>query len=421
MNTGADNTTTQQQADGLRSLLRVVLAGNAFYQQILQKAGLVDADRITLDDFVSRCPLTTKAQLVEDQLVHPPYGRNLSFPLDHYTRFCQTSGTTGRPMRVLDTPASWQSMLAIWRQVFKHAGCVAGERVMFAFSFGPFLGFWTAFEAATQQGLLCLPGGGMSSSARLQMIADNAVTTLCCTPTYALHLAEVAGHEGIDLTRASVKRIIVAGEPGGSIPAVRERITSAWGAQLFDHHGMTEVGPVTYQDRERANCLRIAGDSFIVEVIDPQTCERVKPGQPGELVLTTLRRDAWPVLRYRTGDLVQQDERDPLLLVGGVLGRVDDMRLIRGVNVYPSAVDAILRRFDQVAEYEVIVTQSGAMRELAVRIEPQLSCDDAPALCRLVAEALRDALSLRVAVSAVNPGELPRYELKAKRWREVSA
>jgi len=414
------NTTTDPQTAALRALLREVLAGNAFYQPILRAAGLDNPDTVGLDDFTSRMPLTTKAQLVDDQLAHPPYGSNLSLRIERYTRFCQTSGTTGRPMRVIDTAQSWQGMLDVWGLVFEHAGCTRGDRVLFAFSFGPFLGFWTAYEAAAQLGLMCLPGGGMSSSARLAMLIENEVTTVCCTPTYAIHLAEVAAREGIDLPHSSVQRLIVAGEPGGSLPPVRDRIESAWGAKLFDHHGMTEVGPVTYQDNDKPGCLRIADGAFIAEVIDPHTAEPVAPGTRGELVLTTLKRGAWPLLRYRTGDLVEQDPELPARLIGGVLGRVDDMRLVRGVNVYPSAIDAIVRRFSDVAEYEVLVEQSGAMTELSLTIEPAAACGDTDALCKRVAHAMRDALSLRVPVSATAIDTLPRYELKANRWREVT-
>ena len=418
--TQASNSPTQEsQADALRTLLRSVLAANAFYQPLMRQAKLDDPDTVTLDQFKRDMPFTTKQQLVDDQLANPPYGSNLSLPLDHYTRFCQTSGTTGKPLRIIDTPESWQSMLDIWRLVFEHAGCIPGDRVLFAFSFGPFLGFWTAYEAAAQMGLMCLPGGGLSSSARLAVIADNDVTTVCCTPTYAMHLAEAASASGQTLCDTSVQRLIVAGEPGGSIPAIRQRIESAWGAQLYDHHGMTEVGPVTYQDNAAPGCLRIAEGAFLVEVLDPQTSQPVEPGIEGELVLTTLKRTACPLLRYRTGDLVKQDPEDPMRLVGGILGRIDDMRLIRGVNVYPSAVDAIVRQFDQVSEYAAEVRQDGAMRELALTIEPTESCTDIDALCKEVAAQLREALSLRVPVAAAQPGALPRYEHKAKRWREV--
>jgi phenylacetate-CoA ligase len=416
-----DNTIESQLTLALRELLRCVLSGKRFYQPILKSAGLNDPDTVTIQQFVEHMPLTTKQQLVDDQLANPPYGTNLSYPLDHYTRFCQTSGTTGRPLRVIDTPESWQHLLDVWRIVFEQAGCAKGNRVLFAFSFGPFLGFWTAYEAATQLGLMALPAGGMSSSSRLAMITDNAIDTVCCTPTYALHLARVAEQGGLDLPNACVSRLIVAGEPGGSLPAVRQRIESAWGAKLFDHHGMTEVGPVTYQDNDAEGCLRIADGYFLVEVINPDSGKPLTPGSEGELVLTTLKRSAWPLLRYRTGDLVKQDPDDPMRLIGGILGRIDDMRLVRGVNVYPSAVDAVIRRFDEVAEYEVLIEQAGAMRELSLRIEPNNGCSDYERLCQQVGEAMRDALSLRVPVISVKPGTLPTFEMKAKRWREVSS
>ena len=193
-------------------------------------------------------PLTRKEDIVADQQAEPPYGSNLSFPIAAYNRFSQTSGTSGVPLRWLDTPESWQWMLDNWKQVLAAAEVKPGDAIYFAFSFGPFLGFWTAFEAACQIGCRCLPGGGLSSLARLQAMRDNAVQVLCCTPTYALHLGQLAAENGFDYSDSAVRKIIVAGEPGGSVPATRERIEKAWPvAKVCDHHGMTEVGPVTYQ------------------------------------------------------------------------------------------------------------------------------------------------------------------------------
>ena len=176
---------------------------------------------------------------------------------------------------------------------------------------------------------------------------------------------------------------------------------------------------MTYQDNDAPGSLRIADNAFLIEVIDPQTTQPIDPGNAGELVITTLNRAACPLLHYRTGDLVRQDPDDPMRLVGGILGRIDDMRLIRGVNVYPSAVDAVVRRFDAVSEYEVLVESKGAMHELSLRIEARDEGTDHAGLCRDIGEALRDALSLRVPVIAVQIGTLPRFEMKAKRWREV--
>ncbi|MGO8807359.1 MAG: phenylacetate--CoA ligase family protein, partial [Candidatus Bathyarchaeia archaeon] len=197
---------------------------------------------------IKQLPFTRKEEIAADQAEYPPYGTNLTYPLTAYNRFTQTSATSGAPLRWLDTRESWQWMLDNWKQIFQAAGVGPHDCLYFAFSFGPFLGFWTAFEAACQLGCRCLPGGGLSSLARLQAIRDNRADVLCCTPTYALRLAEVAAAENVDLSAMSVRTIIVAGEPGGSVPALRQQIERAWNrAMVFDHHGLTEVGPVSYQ------------------------------------------------------------------------------------------------------------------------------------------------------------------------------
>src|SRR6185436_6792681 len=184
-----------------------------------------------------RLPVTTKAELVADQEQHAPWGSALSEPIERYTRFTQTSSTTGHPLRWLDTNDSWQWMLECWKAVYRAAHVGAGDRIFFAFSFGPFLGFWTAFDAAYLIGAHAIPAGGMSSQQRLAMIAAVAPTVVCCTPTYALRLAEVDSEVASGrppLAESAVRAVIVAGEPGGNIPSTRARIEQAWGARVFD-------------------------------------------------------------------------------------------------------------------------------------------------------------------------------------------
>ncbi len=409
------------QLEQLRELVAELIPANKFCAQKLQAAG-VGFDIASLEDFSARFPFTTKAELVSDQRANLPYGTNLTYPLNRYTRFHQTSGTSGAPMRWLDTPESWDAMIDLWAKVFRAAGVGAGDRVMFAFSFGPFLGFWLAFESAERLGCLCLPGGGLSSAARLRVMRDNQANVLCCTPTYAMRLAEVAATERIDLSALAVKTIVVAGEPGGSIPATRAKLESLWpGARVFDHHGMTEVGPVTHECPQQPGVLHVIESGFLAEVIDPATGQ---PADHGELILTTLARTGSPLLRYRTGDLVQRDGgdatcscgRSDLRLRGGILGRVDDMVIVRGVNVYPSAVEEILRRHEELAEYQIHVTKSNAMAELRVEIEPTDRCADVRGLVIAIRQALEAAFSLRIPVEAVAPGALPRFEMKARRW-----
>lgn len=414
---------SQRQTEALQALLRAVLPANPFYAAKYEAAGAPSRVPV-LGQFYERFPFTTKAELVADQKANPVYGTNLTYPLERYTRCHQTSGTSGTPLRWLDTPESWDWMLGNWQTILRTANVIQHDAVFFAFSFGPFIGFWMAFEAALKLGCRCLPGGGMSTAARVRSILDHRATVLCCTPTYALHLAEVAAAEKIDLRNSAVRTLVVAGEPGGSIPGTRAKLESAWpGARVQDHHGMTEVGPVTYECPARPRVLHVMENAYIAEIIDPATGQHVPAGDAGELVLTTLGRLGSPLIRYRTGDLVRSSPdtlcecgRSELALEGGILGRTDDMVCIRGVNVYPSAIEEILRTQGGVAEYRVHVKRSEALSELAIEAEPESSVPDAHAFAARLEAALQTTLNLRIPVSAVAPGSLPRFEMKAKRW-----
>jgi phenylacetate-CoA ligase len=419
------------QLTQLRALLAGIVPANRFYTDKLN-ATRVTPEIASLSDFSARFPFTVKQELVENQKALPPYGTNLTFSLERYTRCHQTSGTTGTPLRWLDTPESWNWMLQNWKEVYRAAGVTGADRIFFAFSFGPFIGFWLAFDAAAQLGCLCLPGGGLSSAARLQMMIDLGATVLCCTPTYAIRLAEVAAADGINLAEGKIATIIVAGEPGGSIPATRARLEQLWpGARVFDHHGMTEVGPVTYECPARPGVLHVIESGFLAEVIDPASDKAVPSGSTGELVLTTLGRMASPLLRYRTGDLVKAPSlsqpstlnpqpcpcgRHDVALEGGILGRVDDMVVVRGVNIFPSAIEEIMRGCSDVAEYQVQVNQAQALTELTIKVEPVHEGVDANGLMARLEKAFLNAFALRVPVAVVPPGTLPRFELKAKRW-----
>ena len=406
----------------LQSLLATVLEQNPFYSAKLKHAG-VENDVATLAEFTAKVPLTCKSELADDQTQHPPYGSNLSYPLKRYTRFSQTSGTTGRPMRWLDTPESWNWMMDCWIRVYESAGIQPEDRIFFPFSFGPFLGFWVAFDAATRMGCLAIAGGGMRSGARLQTILENEVTVLCMTPTYALHLAEVAAEEELDLSAGKVRRIVVAGEPGGSIPATRALIERLWpGARVVDHHGMTEIGPVTYECPEQPGTLHVMEAGFLPEVIDPESHRPVGPGEDGELVLTNFGRVGSPLLRYRTGDIVRRAEvttctcgSSELALQGGILARKDGMVVVRGVNVYPSAVEDVLRSCG-IVEFRVETYTERALVEMNIQIEPEADRDDPVRLSNHAASALRNALGIRVGVQCVKRGSLPRFEAKANRW-----
>jgi phenylacetate-CoA ligase len=345
------------QRDRLRLVLRAILAGNAFYRDKLAAAsGVADLDPETFElADLARLPFTSKEELVADQQAHPPFGRNLSFPIERYVRMHQTSGTRGRPLRWLDTGESWEEFLASWSLVYDAAGVTAEDRVFVAFSFGPFLGFWGAFEAAQRRGALTLTGGSLSTEQRLEQIHDLQATVVVSTPTYALHLVEAARRAGSDLRSSAVRLTVHAGEPGASVPAVRARIEEGWGARCYDHAGATELGAWGRPGPD--GCLYVDDERFLAELVDPASGAPLSPapeGTRGELVLTSLGRVGSPLLRYRTGDLVEMVPRSaktPTALRGGVLGRIDDMFVVRAAGSRPppppATRGAALRRQQQ--------------------------------------------------------------------------
>ncbi len=413
-----------RSADRLAALLRQIYGTNPFYTRKLDAAG-IDPAALVFPRDLATLPLTTKGELIHDQLTSPAWGTNLSEPLDRYTRYNQTSSTTGKPLRWIDTNESWQWMLECWKAVYAGAHVDEHDRIFFPFSFGPFLGFWTAFEAGCQIGAHCIPAGGMSSQARLSMIETLQPTVICCTPTYALRLLDVAGEmSGLaaDLSASSVRMLIVAGEPGGSIATTRQRIETGWGARVIDHHGLTEVGPISFECWESPGALHVNEAEYVCEILGPGSERPVADGEQGELIVTNLGRAASPLIRYRTGDLVVR-RSDPcacgssfMRLEGGILARADDMVNVRGVNVYPSALESVVRRFSEVREYRATVATYRSLRELSMEIELSPGVNGQAEVARRVADALRDSLGLTVPVDVVETNSLPRFELKAKRF-----
>ncbi|MCG8603486.1 AMP-binding protein [bacterium] len=414
------------QHSDLHRMLSALVPNNLFYTGKL-KAAEVSPNIDSLPAFFQTFPFTQKSELIEDQQAHPPYGTNLTYPLKNYTRLNLTSTTTGTPICWLDTPESWQWNLDNKARVFQAAEIGPDDRVFFPFSFGPFIAFWLAYEAAIRIGCLCFPGGGLNSITRRRTIIDHRITAFCSTPTYAIRLGEIAHEEKIDLRSGTVKAIIVGGEPGGSNPRICSQIEELWpGARIFDHHGMTETGSVSYACPAQRDVLHVIESSYIAEVIDPATAQPAAAGSIGELVLTNLGRLGSPLIRYRTGDLVKPAlpgkcacGSHDLALQGGILGRLDDMAVIRGVNIYPSAVEKIVRTFDAVAEYRVEVRNNRGMDEMRLLVEPSPSCKSTTSLVDRLQKTLKATFALNIPVNIVSAGTLPRFEMKAKRWNRV--
>lgn len=406
----------------LQRLFSTIQGRNQFYTRKFDAAG-VNIDTIDTLDGLQDLPLTTKEELAADQETSPPWGTAHTEPLNCYTRYHQTSSTTGQPLRWLDTNQSWQWVVDCWKTVYRAAGVTSEDRIFFPFGFGPFLGFWSAFDAGSQIGALCIPGGSMSSETRLGLLEAALPTVVCCTPTYALRLVEVARATGLsDLAHGTVRTVIVAGEPGGSIPATRARLEEGWSARVIDHHGLTEVGPVSFECLNAPGALHLNECEFICEVLDPSSRAPMRDGEAGELVVTNLGRGASPVVRYRTRDIVRithepcQCGRTLARVEGGILSRADDMVCIRGVNVYPTAVEAVVRRFPEITEYRSTISTRDSLHALDIELELEPSTADQATVSARVAQALKEAMGLSVPVRVVATNTLPRFELKASRF-----
>ena len=407
------------QLHRFREMLASVLETNAFYRRKLTEVGITrPADVQTLSNY-QQLPFTTKEELSADQVSHPPYGTNLTFPLEQYTCLHRTSGTTGSPLRWLDTAESWDWWGKCWREIYDAAGVTSADRVMPAFSFGPFIGFWSAYHGAQQLGALIIANGGFTSEQRIRAILSNEVTVLISTPTYALRLAEVAAQAGVNLSEESSVRVTIhAGEPGASLPATKQRIENAWGAKAYDHAGATEVGAWGVMCEPQAG-VHLNENEFICEVLDPETGN---PADAGELIITNLGRVGMPVIRYRTGDYVKLKSApcecggESRVLDGGVPGRLDDALIIRGLNVYPATIENIILKLPEVREFAVRAYGTETLDELEIQIE---STNPNPIdTVTAVTTAIRDALGLRAVVQSVPLGTLPRYELKSKRFTD---
>jgi phenylacetate-CoA ligase len=416
---------TRWQLARLREQLRHASARSPFYRRKFKEAG-VDARRLrTLED-LERLPFTTKDELKENQAAHPPWGDVLAVPLADVLRVHLTSATTGRPLAFLDTREDWTGFYHSYARSLYAFGVRKADMVMAAFSYGPWIGYWSGFHAAQDLGCLVFPVGGLSTEQRIDALLNYPITVLGCTPSYALFLAEQAAQKGIDLARDTKVRITWhTGEPGASIPATKARIEAAFGAKAYDLPGLTEIAAWGFECDARAGLTHVHEDYCYPEVLD-EDGRRVGPGGRGELVFTSLYRKAMPLVRYRTRDLVEvADRKCPcgrtlIAFEGGVLARLDDMKKVRGIIVYPRRIEELVRPFPAVDEFQIVFRRHEGLDDILVRVDPSpsLSLDDREGLRGRLAEALRTGLGLRASVEITEPGALPRWDHKARRVRD---
>ncbi|MCA8954035.1 MAG: AMP-binding protein [Planctomycetes bacterium] len=415
----------------LQHLVRHAYEHSAFHRRLYDQAG-VTPDRIeTLDD-IRRLPFMTREDWMACQADNPPFGDLCTRPPHEAIRYHLTSGTSGRqPLRVLDSRKDWSWIADMWCYGFWGFGVRPADLVFFAFSYGSFIGFWGAHYCCEKLGCLTLASGNMTTEQRVKQIVEMGVTVVCATPTYALRMGQTAEKMGIDLKKdGKVRRVIVSGEPAGSIPAVKQMIEEMWGAKCGDTAGMTEIGTIMiFECDHQPGGPHIIEDHFIEEVLDPDSGEPVGYGERGERVVTSFGRGFIPLIRYRTKDLVCKVPHDRCscgrtgdVYEGGILGRVDDMKLIRGTNVYPRAVEAVVREHGEVEEFQIIISRKDNVQdEITVKVELKPDRDDVwPRLSAQLGQDLADAHEgLRFNVELANLGELPRFELKAKRLQDL--
>jgi phenylacetate-CoA ligase len=410
----------------LRRLAEWAYANSPFHRARWDAVGFRPEQLGTLDDL--RCiPFMTREEWMASIAELPLFGDLPATDHTNAIRYHLTSGTSGRtPIRVLDGTKDWAWIAEMWCYGLWGFGVRPEDVVYVAFGYGQFIGFWGLHYGSEKLGALVIPGGAQTTEARVKMIVEMGATTVASTPTYALRLWQQAAEMGIDLAKESkVKRVILSGEPAGSIPAVKRQLEEAWGAKCGDTAGMTELGTIMiFECEHQPGGTHIIEDHFIEEVVDPISGEPVPYGELGERVVTSFGRGFIPVLRYRTKDMVVKVPhtacdcgRTGDLYDGGIRGRWDDMKLIRGTNVYPRAVEAIVREHDAIDEFQIYIWRDDIRDEITIKVELKPGRDaDWPALSEtLVRELAHAHENLHFNVELMPAGSLPRFELKAKR------
>lgn len=412
----------------LKGLVKWAYGNSQLWQEKFDRTGLKPDDIKSLED-LSLIPFLTRDELNQTQNAVPPYGKILSVSPQKAVRYHQTSGSSGKiPLKILDGWKDWEWVSEMWCYGMYAFGVRPDDVVYLAYGYGNFIGFWGAHYAAEKIGALTIPSGGLTSEDRIKKIIDLGATVLVSTPTYAIRLGQVAAEMGIDLnSQSKVRLLIQSGEPGGNVPSTKKMLAEMWGAKVGDFPGMSETGGSTaYECEEQSGSIHIIEDHYIQEVIDPEG-HALGYGEKGELVVTSFGRATIPLIRYRTGDMV---ERVPYtscscgrtfdLYRGGILGRVDDMKIVRGVNIFPSAVENIVRKFESIVEYQIVLFKLQGIDQVKVQVELQdnLDLQSQKKVLQGLSQELYDANRLKFIVEQAPAGTLPKFELKAKRLKD---
>ena len=400
-----------------------------FHRNLYEKAGIRPEDIRSLDD-IRHVPTVEKSMMRDIQRKDPfPYGDALCVPLEEVTEFRQTSGTTGQPVYQPDTWVDWEWWSECWAYILWAQGYRPSDRVFIPFGYNVFVAFWAGHYAAEKIGCEVVPGGVLDTKARILKIQELKPTAMMATPTYVLAMADTARNKmGIEPSTLGIQKITCAGEPGASIPSTKRRMEEAWGARVYDHAGATEIGAWSYECKAQPRGLHVNEGFFLVEIIDLETGEPIEePGRQGKLVITAFDRLAQPCVRFDSKDIIQwSDERCSCgrtfrLIKGGVVGRTDDITKVKGVLLAPSAIEEVVRSIDGLSdEYEVVVDKKGDTDRITLKVELLPGHEsDKERIEALLQDQLRLKTNLGYHLEFHEYGTLPRYEVKARRFKDL--
>ena len=402
-----------------------------FYRRKWDDAGFHPDQLKSLEDFEEKVPVIQKKDLREAQTRAPHFGDYLCVPESDIFHIHGTSGTTGRPTVFAISRDDWRAIANAHARIMWAMGMRPGDTLCIAAIFSLYMGSWGALAGAERLGAKCFPFGagvpGMSARAA-QWLALLKPTAFYGTPTYALHLAQTAVDEGLNPRDFGLQRMFFSGEPGASIPSVRDKIEELYGAKVFDSGSMAEMTPwMNVAGTAETSGMLCWQDVVYTEVCDPQSFRRVPYGQRGTPVYTHLERISQPMIRLVSGDLsLWVNEPNPCgrtypRLPHGIFGRIDDMFTVRGENVYPSEIDSALNELSGYGgEHRIVITREAAMDELLLRVEanPNTYSQGAESISRYraqVAAKIQKMLGLRAVIEVAEPGSIPRTDFKARR------
>lgn len=417
------------QLKKFKSIFKWAYDHSRFHRSLYDQAGITPSDIQKFED-IRKVPKVEKSMMRGVQCKDPfPYGDALCVPLEEVSNFRQTSGTTGQPIYQADSLQDWDWWSECWSYILWAQGYRPNDRVFIPFGYNVFVAFWAGHYAAEKLGCEVVPGGVLDTQARILKIQELKPTAMMATPTYVLGMADAARNKlGIPPEGLGIKRITCAGEPGASIPSTKKRMEDAWNAKVFDHAGATEIGAWSFECVAQSGGTHVNEAMFLVEIEDIETGEIIEePGRRGKMIITALDRMAMPCVRFDSKDVIEW-AADPCscgrtfrMVKGGVVGRADDITKVKGVLLAPSAIEEVVRGVKGLSnEYEVIVDKVGDTDRIKLKVELSPGAEgQGKSVEADLKHQLRLKTNLGYEIEFFDYGTLPRYEVKAKRFKDM--